>query len=110
MINTIKNSLRMLGKAIKGIILMGADLEQMFNCFKVAYPCLKPLNSWVVDFIARIEFMSDWLLNGPPLSFWLSCFFFPQGFMTAALQLYARKTQEAIDNLVFFSAPSKYAE
>eukprot|EP00933_Yihiella_yeosuensis_P014688 TRINITY_DN13064_c0_g2_i1.p1 TRINITY_DN13064_c0_g2~~TRINITY_DN13064_c0_g2_i1.p1 ORF type:complete len:1259 (-),score=321.04 TRINITY_DN13064_c0_g2_i1:1184-4960(-) len=114
MIKVVKASLTMLGKAIKGIVLMGADLEDMYNAFlvqkvpgnwgKVAYPCLKPLNSWVDDFIARVDFMVDWLQNGPPKSYWISSFFFPQGFMTASLQLHARKTKIPIDTLEFFSA------
>jgi len=111
MITVLKNSLKMLGKAIKGIVLMSADMEGMYNAFliqkvpnnwaKVAYPCLKPLNSWVDDFNARISFMASWLTKGPPNSFWISCFFFPQGFMTAALQLHARKTKIPIDMLDF---------
>eukprot|EP00928_Gymnodinium_smaydae_P068050 TRINITY_DN5109_c0_g7_i1.p1 TRINITY_DN5109_c0_g7~~TRINITY_DN5109_c0_g7_i1.p1 ORF type:complete len:4115 (+),score=1184.64 TRINITY_DN5109_c0_g7_i1:176-12520(+) len=117
MVGTVKSSLKMLQKAIKGIILMGADLEGMYNSFmaqkvpnnwaKVAYPCLKPLNAWVEDFILRINFMVEWLLKGPPRSFWISCFFFPQGFMTAALQLHARKTKQAIDTICFFSTITK---
>jgi len=113
LIKVVKSSLVMLGKAIKGTVLMSAELEGMFNAFqeqkvpgnwaKVAYPCLKPLNSWVADFIARIGFLVKWLLEGPPLSYWISCFFFPQGFMTAALQLHARKTKIPIDTLEFFS-------
>lgn len=113
LIKVVKSSLVMLGKAIKGTVLMSAELEGMFNAFqeqkvpgnwgKVAYPCLKPLNSWVVDFIARIGFLVKWLVEGPPLSYWISCFFFPQGFMTAALQLHARKTKIPIDTLEFFS-------
>ena len=59
---------------------------------KVAYPSLKPLSSWINDLISRIEFMGQWLYNGPPMTYWLPAFFFPQGFMTAALQTYARKT------------------
>jgi len=111
MISVIKNSLKMLGKAIKGIVLMSAGLEDMYNSFllqkvpgnwaKVAYPCLKPLNSWVADFVERIAFMTAWLTKGPPNSFWISCFNFPQGFMTAALQLHARKTKIPIDMLDF---------
>lgn len=111
MITAIKNSLKMLGKAIKGIVLMSSDMEGMYNAFlvqkvppnwtKIAYPCLKPLNSWVDDFIQRISFMVTWLTKGPPNSFWMSCFFFPQGFMTAALQLHARKTKIPIDMLDF---------
>jgi len=111
MVKVIKSSLGMLQKAIKGIVLMSADMEGMYNSFlvqkvpgnwlKVAYPCLKPLNSWVTDFIERIRFLVNWLTKGPPPSFWLSAFFFPQGFMTAALQLHARKTKIPIDMLDF---------
>lgn len=34
-------------------------------------------------------------------SYWLSSFFFPQGFMTSAMQSYARKTMISIDSLMF---------
>jgi dynein heavy chain len=115
MIKKIKSSLTELGKAIKGTVLMSGATEGMYASFliqrvpdnwtKIAYPCLKPLNSWVEDFIARRAFMVDWLTKGPPNSFWISCFFFPQGFMTAALQLHARKTKIPIDMLDFFPKP-----
>jgi len=74
---------------------MSMELEAMFKSFldnkvpenwvRTAYPCLKPLASWEEDMIKRIEFISDWTYYGPPISFWLPAFFFPQGFMTAAL-------------------------
>lgn len=90
---------------------MSISLEQMYNAFllnkvpdawvNVAYPSLKPLSSWFKDLQQRIEFLGGWLYNGPPDSFWLPAFFFPQGFMTAALQTYARSTQTAIDTLQF---------
>jgi dynein heavy chain len=107
----VLSSLKTLDKAIKGLVVMSAELEDMFNGFnaqkvpglwvKRAYPCLKPLNSWFADFILRIEDINTWLVNGPPLSFWVPCYFFPQGFMTACLQVYARHTQIAIDTLGF---------
>lgn len=109
----MKQTLDDLIKAIKGTVVMSLDLESMFNRFldnkvpesweriTIGYPSLKPLGSWMEDFLKRMEFMSDWLYNGPPNSFWLPAFFFPQGFMTASLQFYSRANQFPIDALVF---------
>jgi dynein heavy chain len=98
----MKSSLEDLVMAIAGTVVMSMELEQMFNKFldakvpdnwvKCAYPCLKPLSSWFKDMVKRIEFMSSWLYEGPPISFWVPGFFFPQGFMTASSQMYARET------------------
>ena len=56
LLKAVLSSLKMLDKAIKGLVVMSAELEEMFNCFNIqkvpglwekkAYPCLKPLNSW----------------------------------------------------------------
>jgi len=92
---------------------MTSLLEDMFNSFinnkvpeswlniTVGYPSLKPLGSWVNDLVKRLEFMGSWLYDGPPKSYWLSAFFFPQGFMTAAMQTFARDTKKPIDTLSF---------
>lgn len=71
------------------------------NWEKVAYPSLKPLTSWYKDLIERVAFMQEWLSNGQPNSFWMSGFFFPQGFMTGCLQTHARNYKIAIDKLAF---------
>eukprot|EP01022_Parablepharisma_sp_SALTPOND_P014052 TRINITY_DN188_c0_g2_i1.p1 TRINITY_DN188_c0_g2~~TRINITY_DN188_c0_g2_i1.p1 ORF type:complete len:4549 (-),score=684.34 TRINITY_DN188_c0_g2_i1:241-13887(-) len=107
----IVKSLEDLQRAIKGEVVMSMDLEEMFKSFmvkkvpknweKYSYLSLKPLGSWVNDFIQRMEFMNRWLCDGPQKSYWLSAFFFPQGFMTAAKQMYARKTSTEIDTLIF---------
>jgi len=116
LISKVKLSFAMLDKAIQGLVVMSADYEEMFNAFliqstpkmwsKVTYPCLKPLNSWMVDFVDRIAFMRRWLVGGAPASFWVPCFYFPQGFMTAAMQVHARKTKIPIDTLKFWSEPT----
>lgn len=97
----MKVTLESLQKAIKGLIVMDGELDSMNgamlnnkvpeNWEKVAYPSLKPLSAWFKDLIERVEFMAKWLRNGHPNTFWLSGFFFPQGFMTGVLQTHSRK-------------------
>ena len=52
-----------------------------------AYPSLKPLGLWYKDLLVRLEFLSKWVDEGAPPSFWISGFYFPQGFLTACLQV-----------------------
>jgi len=116
LVSVVKSSLGTLGKAIKGLVVMSAQLEEMYNRFLVqkipdiwsgvAYPCLMPLNSWFADFEDRLAFMGSWLTGGPPLSYWVPCFYFPQGFNTAAMQVHARKTKIPIDTLTFWTEPT----
>jgi dynein heavy chain len=40
-------------------------------------------------------------MNNTPNSYWISCFFFPQGLLTAILQTFARKNKVPIDTLAF---------
>jgi len=111
LIGEVRSSLAELDKAIKGLVVMSPALEKMYQAFlfqkvppsweTAAYPSLKPLGSWTEDFFARVSFLSSWVCDGPPASYWISGFFFPQGFMTGALQMYARKTKIAIDTLNF---------
>jgi dynein heavy chain len=113
LLNVIRISLEQLAKAIEGTVVMSMELESMFAKFidgrvpdnwsnpMIGYPCLKPLGSWMKDLLKRIEFISSWLYKGPPLSYWIPAFFFPQGFITATMQTYARKNQVAIDTLAF---------
>ena len=117
LVKQVTSTLKMLDKAVKGLVVMSAELEEMFNAFmlqavpglwvKKAYPCLKPLNSWYEDFLKRLYMINAWMLEGPPVTYWVPAFFFPQGFMTASLQVYARQTQIAIDTLAFRTAVTK---
>ena len=105
------SSLKNLQKAIQGIIVMSSELDSMYismqnnqvpsNWVKVAYPSLKPLGSWYRDLCERVAVLEDWLMNGNPNCFWLSGFFFPQGFMTGCLQTHARNYKIPIDKLNF---------
>lgn len=55
----------------------------------------------MIDYHKRMDFMLTWILTGEPKSFWLPGFYFPQGFMTGALQTHARKYKIPIDTLSF---------
>lgn len=111
LIGVVRQSLADVQRALKGEVVMSADLEAMANSMyngkvpdmwhAVAYPSLKPLSSWIIDLLQRLKMYNDWLENGSPANYWISGFFFTQSFLTGTLQNYARKTQIAIDELTF---------
>ena len=111
LLDVIRRSLRDLKMAIQGLMVMSSDLDKayaavLFNAVPsmwaaVAYPSLKPLGSWNTDLRFRVKFMRKWLTGGRPTAFPLPVFFFPQGFLTGALQNHARKYKIPINTLDF---------
>ncbi|XP_047030670.1 dynein axonemal heavy chain 12 [Helicoverpa zea] len=111
LLNEIKTSLMDLQKAVKGLIVMSLSLDLQSNAMllgripdnwrKVSYPSLKPLPSYVTDFVERLEMLDNWYKNGKPSTFWLSGFFFTQAFLTGSVQNYAREKKIPIDLLIF---------
>uniref|UniRef100_A0A8D3C1H3 Dynein, axonemal, heavy chain 1 n=1 Tax=Scophthalmus maximus TaxID=52904 RepID=A0A8D3C1H3_SCOMX len=109
LLSVISQSLGDIVKALKGLVVMSSELELMasslFNntvpdMWKAkAYPSLKPLASWVSDLLQRISFVQSWIYDGIPPVFWISGFFFPQGFLTGTLQNYARHNRASIDTI-----------
>ncbi|KAF5272727.1 hypothetical protein FQA39_LY07754 [Lamprigera yunnana] len=107
----IHSSTNNLKKAIKGLIVMSEELEEVFKAFlnnqippmwsSKSYPSLKSLGSWLHDLELRLDFIYDWLENYHPPSYWLSGFYFTQGFLTGTLQTHARKYDLPIDQLKF---------
>lgn len=104
-----RSSLTDLQLAIKGLVLMSSDLEEIFMCvhegrvpsvWLFAYPSLKLLGAWTRDLVNRVEHFSEWArTTHPPLLFWLAAYTFPTGFLTAVLQTSARLWNVSIDSL-----------
>merc|ERR1711988_1077030 len=111
MLGVLRKSLVLLRRAIKGLIVMSADLEEMFNAFLInkvpphwsthSYPSLKPLASWFANLVERMKFMHAWNKNGMPKSFCMPYIYFTVGFLTGAMQSHARKHVIPIDSLNF---------
>ena len=57
--------------------------------------------SLVCNFKLALPPTQHWIEQGQPKSFWISGFFFPQGFLTGALQNHAWKYNLPIDELSF---------
>lgn len=76
---------------------------------KRSWPSLRPLSSWSIDFLSRLQQLEEWQ-NNPidiPKVTWLSGLYNPQSFLTAICQVTAQKNQWELDKLVTWTDVSK---
>ena len=81
LLETLKPSLDNLKKAIKGLVVMSTDLEDLGKALFFgrvpelwlgkSYPSLKPLAGYVLDLVKRLEMFQKWVDEAPPPVFWM---------------------------------------
>ena len=84
LIDKIATTLTLLQKAIAGEIIMSIELDKMYSSLllnkvpkiwsTISYSSLKNLTNWYHDLHLRIKFLIQWIIKGPPTSYWLSTF------------------------------------
>jgi len=119
LLGKLSSTLNDLGKAVKGLVVFSPELEEVgAGCLTnkipapwidVSYPSLKPMLSYIDDFMLRWKFVLNWIKGGIPLTFWFSAYFFQQAFLTGVLQNFARKDQIAIDRCIWNYTVMKYS-
>ena len=107
LLRVISRSLERLQNALLGLEIMTPELETVSEDVfmnrvpqawsAVTYPSLRALPSWLRDLQKRIAFLHSWQQNGAPASYWLPGLYFPQAFLTAVMQDFARVTSNPID-------------
>eukprot|EP00826_Nyctotherus_ovalis_P044090 TRINITY_DN472_c0_g2_i3.p2 TRINITY_DN472_c0_g2~~TRINITY_DN472_c0_g2_i3.p2 ORF type:complete len:204 (+),score=42.19 TRINITY_DN472_c0_g2_i3:191-802(+) len=89
--------------------LVSLSNNQVPDLWKLhSYFSTESLAVWLKDLEGRIGFFADWVAQGGVMCCWLSAFFHPRAFLTAALQNYSRAKGVPIDALtVYYSMVPK---
>ena len=76
LVSVVRESLQNILKALKGFVLMSADLERLVcDLFdgrlpamwaKKSYPSLKPLSGYTKDLLERLTMLQTWIDDGAP--------------------------------------------
>ena len=106
----MRRSLVELDAGLKGDLSITEPMEAMMHSLsqlqvpkswdKLAWPSKAGLGSWLLTLLDRQKQLSDWTADlATPKVTWLSGLFNPQAFLTAVMQVTARKNEWPLDKL-----------
>ena len=106
----VKRSLVELDLGLKGDLGMSDSMEALMNALydnkvhgkwaTVAYPSMRGLASWLVDMLQRQRQLEAWTADlATPKVTWIAGLFNPQAFLTAVMQVLARKNELPLDRM-----------
>jgi dynein heavy chain len=112
----IRESTTALLSALKGESILTQELDAQATAFSRGFlpPSWKPfsyptaknvLGHYISDLMKRLQVIDQWMQVGAPALHWLGGYFFPQCFLTAVLQNFARTRKIPIDSLVWQAKP-----
>lgn len=125
LVETIKSSLEDLLRGLRGELNVTEAMEKLQECLvlgrvapiwvKYAYDSLKGLASWYSDLLMRLDQMVKWtelLIPSPPFplpqSVWISGLFNPLKFLTACMQVIARKRGLPLDDMAVITIVTEF--
>ena len=114
----MKRSLGELDMGLKGDLSITEAMEALMNALyddrvpetwaNKAYPSKRALGPWLFDMLERYKQLEGWTNDlATPKVTWLSGLFNPQAFLTAVMQVTARKNEWPLDKLVTVVEVSK---
>lgn len=118
LLTEMKRSLNELDLGLKGDLTISDKMQTLMNALfddkvpeswgDVAYPSLRTLASWLVNLLERNKQLTDWTAElATPKVVWLSGLFNPQSFLTAIMQVTARKNAWPLDKMALQTEVTK---
>jgi len=103
-------SLRELDAGLRGDLSISEPMEDLMNALygnkvpasweKLAWESIAPLGVWLTNFLERQKQLADWTADlATPKVTWISGLFNPQAFLTAVMQVTARKNEWPLDKV-----------
>ena len=116
----MRRSLLELDMGLKGDLSVSEAMETLMDALftdavpatwtACAWPSLRPLASWLADMLQRHAQLAGWSADlATPKVTWLPGLFNPQAFLTAVMQVTARKNELPLDKLAVIADVTKKA-